>query len=140
MANIQKETAEKIAFAYRDVEAAEELLKKISEALAQRQEPDIRDAFGRRRGGLELGVPHGSAGARSLYDVPWKLAQPILEAYIASKRAEISALSRRAEAELDLDRPQVQEPRKSWSEYSPPFSPPADDLPISTATQPDFKP
>lgn len=136
MANIQKETAEKLAYAYRDVEAAEELLNKIGEALAKREEPDVRDAFGRRRGGLELGVPHGTSGTRTLYDVPWKLAKPILEAYIASKRAEISALSVRAQAELDLDRPQVQmePPPPEW------LGPVDFDPTAHIPTPPDFKP
>lgn len=97
---ITKDTAQSIAFSYREVEIAGELLSKIAEALDRNQSPDIRDVFGRQRHGLQLGVPTGSDGHR-LFDVPWSLARPIIEAHIAHHRAIIASLSEKARAEID---------------------------------------
>ncbi|WP_412064026.1 hypothetical protein [Rhizobium sp. SYY.PMSO] len=99
---ISKSTAMDLALAYRDMEMAETLLAQILETMDRKQVPDIRDAFGRQVGGLQLGVPNGASGHR-LFDVPWPLARPILEAYIASKRAAIAALSEKARAEIGLE-------------------------------------
>lgn len=96
---ISKKTAMDIALAYREVEAAESLLAEISEAVGKRHAPDIRDAFGRQQEGLQLGVPHGSNGHR-LFNVPWRLARPIIEAHIAQQKAIIAALSEAASIEL----------------------------------------
>lgn len=56
---ISRDTATDIALAYREIEAGEKLLAEISDAIdrAGRGNPDLRDAFGRPAGGLELGVP-----------------------------------------------------------------------------------
>ena len=94
---ISSETARDIAFAYREVNTATELLAKIKEA--GRDIPDIRDAFGRQKG-LQLGVPSGESSYR-LYDVPWSMCKPILEAHIAQQRAIISALSEKALIEAE---------------------------------------
>lgn len=99
MALISKETATDIAFAYREIETAEKLLSEIVEALDKRQSPDIRDAFGRPQGGLQLGVPSGDNGHR-LFNVPWCLAKPIIEAHIAEKRACVAALTAKAQSEM----------------------------------------
>jgi hypothetical protein len=96
---ISKETAIDIALAYREVETAEKLLVEITEAMSKRQEPDIRDAFGRPQGGLQLGVPSGESGHR-LFHVPWSLAKPVIEAHIAHHRSKISALTEKARCEL----------------------------------------
>lgn len=88
-----------IALAYREVETAEELLGKVMEALNRREMPDIRDAFGRRAGGLQLGVPSGENSQR-MFDVPWSLAKPIIEAHIANQRARITVLSETARIEV----------------------------------------
>lgn len=53
---ISKETAIDIAMAYREIETAEGLLAEITDTIG-RNPPDIRDAFGRRQDGLQLGVP-----------------------------------------------------------------------------------
>ncbi len=92
---ISKETAQQIAYAYREIDAATELLDSITEALSRRQIPDIRDAFGRHRDGLELGVPTGGNGHR-LYNVPWSMARPIIENHIAQQKAIVAVLSERA--------------------------------------------
>lgn len=99
MASISKETAHDIALAYREVETAEDLLAQINEAISRRQTPDIRDAFGRQRDGLELGVPSGE-GSRRLFNVPWTMAKPIIETHVARQRAIIATLSEKARIEL----------------------------------------
>ena len=93
------ETARAIAFAYREVEVAEKLLAEISDTISRRAAPDIRDAFGRHVGGLELGVPSSDNGRR-LFSVPWELALPVIEAHIAQQKAIIAALSEKARIEL----------------------------------------
>jgi hypothetical protein len=96
---ISKQTAMDIALAHREVEAATALLAEIEDALGRRQAPDIRDAFGRHQDGLQLGVPHGNNGHR-LFNVPWVLAKPVIEAHIAQQHAVIAALSETARLEL----------------------------------------
>ena len=93
------ETARAIAFAYREVEAAEKLLAEISDVIGRRIAPDIRDAFGQHVGGLELGVPSSNTSIR-LFNVPWELARPVIEAHIAQQKAVIAALSEKARIEL----------------------------------------
>lgn len=92
------ETARAIAFVYREVEVAEKLLAEISDTIGRRTAPDIRDAFGQHVGGLELEIPSGDSGRR-LFNVPWELARPILEAHIAQQKAIITALSEKARIE-----------------------------------------
>lgn len=81
---IKPETAQAIAVAYVEVETAEKLLAEITEDMKNYREPDIRDAFGRQQGGLQLGVPHGANGRR-LFNVAWTLARPVIEAHIANQ-------------------------------------------------------
>jgi len=99
MSNISQATAKDIALAYREVETAQALLSQIIEAMDRRETPDIRDAFGRHQDGLQLGVPSGSNGHR-LFNVPWSLARPIIEAHIASQQSIIAALSEKARIEM----------------------------------------
>lgn len=96
---IKCETATAIALAYREVETGERLLAEITDALKRHVVPDLRDAFGRSAGGLQLGVPSGDTGHR-LFNVPWNLARPVIEAHIAEQKAVISALSEKARIEL----------------------------------------
>ncbi len=98
---ISYETAMEIAYAHREIETAEKLLVEITDEFTKRMKdpPDIRDAFGRRQEGLQLGVPSGSNRHR-LFNVPWKLAKPVIEAHIANQRAVVAALSEKARAEL----------------------------------------
>lgn len=100
---VTAETAQQIAFAYREVWAGEKLLVEIKEALSKRQVPDIRNAFGRYQSGLQLGVPNGDNGHR-LFNVEWSLAAPIIEAHVAKQRAIIAALSETAKAEIEGNR------------------------------------
>lgn len=96
---ISKDTATDIAMAYREVEVAERLLADVREAADRFQPTDIRDAFGRAVHGLQLGVPNGRDSTR-LFNVPYSLAVPIIEAHIAEHRARISALTLKAKAEI----------------------------------------
>lgn len=93
-------TAVSIAYAYREIETAEKLLAEITDSMRRLGDPpDIRDAFGRRQEGLQLGVPSGDNGHR-LFNVPWTLAKPVIEAHIANQKAIIAALNETARAEL----------------------------------------
>jgi hypothetical protein len=101
---ITSETALAIAMAYREVETAEKLLAEILNTMNERRHgdpPDIRDAFGRRQQGLTLGVPSGDNGQR-LFNVPWALCKPVIEAHIASQKAIIGALCESARIELGV--------------------------------------
>lgn len=96
---ISKNTAMDIALAYREIETAEKLLAEINEARRTYDTPDIRDAFGRLQGGLQLGVPSGESSHR-MFNVPWSIAKPIIETHIAHHRAVIEMLSQKARIEL----------------------------------------
>lgn len=96
---ISKETATDIALAYREIAAAEALLDEVNKAMDRAHPSDIRDIFGRRVDGLQLGVPT-SETSRTCFTVPWPLARPVIEAHIAAKRAELSALNEKARQEL----------------------------------------
>lgn len=98
---IKAETARSIAMAYAEIDSAEKLLADIEEALKRHEEPDIRDAFGRRQGGLQLGVPHGNG--HRLLNVPWKLARPVIMAHIAGQKAQIVALNELAISEASSE-------------------------------------
>jgi hypothetical protein len=81
-----------IALAYREVETAEQLLEEIQEAMSRHVMPDIRDAFGRPVGGMQLAVRSGKDTQR-LFDLPWSLAKPVIEAHIALHKSRIAALN-----------------------------------------------
>ena len=103
---ISKQTAMDIALAYREVEAGEKLLADVQAAIEKSalRHQDIRDAFGRTQHGLQLGVPSGENGHR-LFNVPFQLAIPVIEAHIAQQRAIIAALSARAWIDSEPPRP-----------------------------------
>jgi hypothetical protein len=96
---ISMQTATDIALAYREVERAETMLADVEKALEKRDIPDVRDAFGRQTGGLQLGVPSGPS-SHTLYNVPWNLCAPILRAHIAHHRNRIEALTELARIEM----------------------------------------
>lgn len=97
---ISSETAIDIALAHREVKAAKELLERVTEAMSRGdfQKNDLRDAFGRRVDGLQLGVPSGDSGHR-LFTVSWVVAKPIIEMHIAECETRIKVLSQKAIAE-----------------------------------------
>lgn len=102
---ISFETARDLAYAYREVETADKLLEQLAEAKKWHKPPDVRDAFGRRQDGLQLGVPSGDNSQR-MYNVAWELAVPIVEAHRAASQAKITALCQKAMAEMHT--PQAQ--------------------------------
>lgn len=97
---ISKTTAMDIALAYREIETAEQLLAELRKTLSATSDPpDLRDAFGRPRAALQLGIPSGRDGHR-LFEVPFSLAIPVIEAHIAHHRARLTALTEKARFEL----------------------------------------
>ena len=105
MTVISKATAIAIAVAYQEIERGEKLLADVHSCISERRErlakgaEDLRDAFGHRQRSLTLGVPSGDNGHR-LCDVSYELAVPVIEAHIANKRSQLSALSLKAKTEL----------------------------------------
>lgn len=100
---VTADTAMSIALAYREIDTAEKLLAEILNTMKERRHgdpPDIRDAFGRRQEGLQLGVPQGDNGHR-LFNVPWSLCKPVIEAHIANQKAILGALGEKARMELE---------------------------------------
>lgn len=98
---ITKQTAMDIALAYREIEAAEGLLADVRGTIDRHGHgtKDIRDAFGRIQHGLQLGVPTGDSSHR-LFNVPFSLAVPIIEAHIAQQRSLIATLTEKARIEM----------------------------------------
>lgn len=95
---ISMETARDIALAYREVASAEKLLADVQAAIDRFSPKDLRDAFGRKVGGLTLGVPTGE-NAHQCFNVPYNLAIPIIETHIATQKALIATLTLKALAE-----------------------------------------
>jgi hypothetical protein len=98
---ITQETAYQIACLYQEIERAQKLLDQVQESVSRRQAPDIRDAFGSRQSGLQLGVPSGENSTR-LYMVDWFLCVPVLKAHIGQVKAQLSAMNELARAELGM--------------------------------------
>jgi hypothetical protein len=96
---ISKNTAMDIALAYREIEVAEKLLAEVTEALRRNENPDVRDAFGRLQTGLRLGVPSGE-NSHQMFNVPWTLAKPVIQAHIAEQRSILAALNAKATIEV----------------------------------------
>lgn len=96
---ITEETATRIAFAYREIKAAEALLEKVGKVMDRFRDVDIRDVFGHRTDGLSLGIPTSETG-KTLFNVPYSICGPIIEAHIAHHRVKIAALCEIAKAEL----------------------------------------
>ena len=97
---ITKETATEIALAYREIDAAEKLLVDVRGAMDRFSGKDLRDVFGRRVEGLQLGVPSGESSHRC-FNLPHVVALPVIEAHIAQCRAQIVALTEKARGEMD---------------------------------------
>lgn len=100
---ITQETAARIYRAYREIEAGEKLLtdmQTIRKAQGlDKTEPTIRDAFGRPQH-LQLGIPSGENGHRIL-DVAPELAESVIRAHIAKKRAELAEVQEQARIEMN---------------------------------------
>ena len=109
MTIVSAETAIAIALAHQEIKRGENLLADVRKSIEERDARPfyadakgdlIRDAFGRRRNSLELGVPSGENSHR-LCDLSYDLAVPIIEAHIMNKRSEVKALSIKARTEID---------------------------------------
>ena len=98
---ISRETATEIAYAHREIETAKKLLEEIQQARKWGAAPDVRDAFGRPQDGLQLGVPSGD-NSRRLFNVPWSLCKPVIDAHIAQQNSKLAALSQKALSELEM--------------------------------------
>lgn len=108
---ISKQTAVDIWTAYSEIEKGEGLLAVLEEQAGRREEPNLRDSFGRRRS-LQLGVPSGGDGHR-LLDVHPSLAIQVIKAHVAQKRAALGVLNERARAELDAETSPTAEPKEA---------------------------
>jgi len=100
---ITQKTAADIWHCYREISASEKLLADMAKEKKNNRDdqhsPSLRDAFGRRRC-LQLGVPSGEDGHR-LFQVAEDLAESVIRAHIAKKRAELVETNERARIELD---------------------------------------
>ena len=99
---ITQETAARVWTCYREIAAAEKLLKDMAEAFDKWQNDKhaatLKDAFGVRRQ-LQLGVPSGENGHR-IFDVDPLLAQSVIRAHIGKKQAELVEANEQARIEL----------------------------------------
>lgn len=96
--NISQETARMIWVAYDEIANGEKLLTEMEKRQKEHENPNPRDAFGKRRN-LQLGIPCGETG-HTLYDVQPKLAMAVIAAHVADKRAMLTVLCERAKSEL----------------------------------------
>lgn len=104
---ITQQTAGRVWNCYREIAAAEQLLKDMAET-AEKYRGDVRaeslrNAFGEQRG-LQLGVPSGEASHR-LLDVSPSLAKIVIETHINEKRTELLALKELCRSEIDAAGP-----------------------------------
>ena len=96
---ITKETAGKIWNCHQEIANAEKLLEEMTTAIKDREDPNPRDAFGRRHC-LQLGVPMEREGHHRLFDVRPELALSIIRAHIANMKAVLSEANEQAGIEL----------------------------------------
>lgn len=100
---IQRITAQRIWMCYREIETAEKLLKDMAEIKEKYpQDPHaqhLKDAFGHSRD-LQLGIPSGENQHR-LFNVSPTLAESVVRAHIAIKRAELVEANEQARIELE---------------------------------------
>lgn len=100
---ITQETASSIWSAYREIEAGEKLLSDMAAERAkpfsdrEKFPPTLKDAFGRERH-IEMGIPSGQSGHR-LFGVSPELAESVIRAHIAKKRAELVEANERGRIE-----------------------------------------
>jgi len=100
---ITKETAVNIWEAYREIEVANKLLSNMEEIRESERIPDdaptLKNVFGMREH-FQLGIPTGENSTR-LFGVKPKLAESVIRAHIAEKKAELASANERARIELD---------------------------------------
>lgn len=100
---ITQKTCEAIWHTYREVEAGHKLLDDLKKERERTRvapnQPCLKDAFGRVQQ-IQLGLPSGENSHR-LYDVSPELAESMIRAHIANKKAALANLQETARAELD---------------------------------------
>jgi hypothetical protein len=100
---ITQDTAERIWGCYREIQAAEQILKDMAEVVAVSKhdgtEPRLKDVFGRQHD-LQLGVPSGH-DSHQLFGVSPKLAESVIRAHIAAKQKELVEANETARFELE---------------------------------------
>ena len=104
MGIIQQDTAILIWQCYREIMAAEKLLKDMEE-LKKKYPNDpharyLKDAFGCAQD-LQLGIPSGENSHR-LFNVSSVLAKSVIVAHIANKKAELIKINEVARIEMKL--------------------------------------
>lgn len=97
---ITQETAARIWQCYREIEAAQSLLDKLSKAIEDHEEFP-KDHFGRKRD-FQLGIPF-SDNSSHLFGVKPQLAESIIRAHIANKQAELAEANEQARVEIDQE-------------------------------------
>lgn len=103
---INQETAAALWECHREIATAIALLDDMQKALGDypdkeaRNQPTLRDAFGRKRN-LQLGIPSGDSCHR-LFNVSPLLAESVIRAHIADKRAELARMNEQARIELAM--------------------------------------
>lgn len=97
---ITKQTAERIYYAYSEIEKAKELIKDIKQSL-ETATNDTHTLLDRARGRrvIEMGVPSGGNGHR-IFDVPLPVATKVIDAHIAANEEKLKELMAIAEIEL----------------------------------------
>lgn len=101
---ITQDTAAALWTAHREIITGEKLLADMraerEKPFADREKhaPTLKDAFGHRRQ-LQLGIPSGESGHR-IFDVSPQLAESVILAHIANKKAELAEVNERARIEL----------------------------------------
>lgn len=99
---ISKETAARIWKAYREIDSATKLLAEMEEIKERTRvddhAPTIKDAFGRRKH-LQMGIPSGE-NCHQLFEVSPVLAESVIVAHIANKKAELAEANEAARIEL----------------------------------------
>ena len=97
---ISRATAFEICMAYDEIAKGKDLLAKIKSLKDDGEAPMIADAFGRHQN-MQLGIPSGE-GRHRLLDVAPELAQTVIGAHIANKRAVLAALNEKAKSECGV--------------------------------------
>lgn len=87
-----------------EIVRAEKLLEEVKKYLETDKincnTDTLRDAFGRQQNNLELGIPSGQS-SRSIIRLSPKLGKYIIEAHLASMKAELVELSVSAKIALE---------------------------------------
>lgn len=105
---LSMETLERIYHCKREIDAGNKLLEDLEAErnkyepwqYEKRLEPKLKDGFGRERN-LQLGVPSGE-NCHRLFMVSPLLAESIIKAHIANKKAELVEAEEQAKIELGI--------------------------------------